>query len=471
MKRSIINILAVATLATSAGALNITLTPGALKLDNETICTTSDSQLTLTGEANVTDLLLLNKMSRNIRTLDMSNLNILPYTYEKGDYMGQTSFAAGELPAYMLFDTRVTTVKLPSNTIRIDAGALANTDITSINIPASVTTIGDNAFSGCSRIKTVTINAPVTLGNNTFRNCTALTQVNFNSDINNIPSGTFEGCTALDFSIPSTVTTIGDHAFTASGITEANLTNAISVGDYAFANCKDLKEIVFSNGANTKLGTGVFFNDPTLADIIDWTSNVPDLFVANSSSASTSNILNSSEIGAGAFANNEAIQSVTLGENVRSVKAYAFRNAKNLSSVDVSSLGNSIPETDPDAFSGLENELGKYPISLYVARDSSPEWLAHNVWGRFNIETRTDVNTLEDITEPHVSISRRGSQLTITSHYALELVNIYDLSGLSLVQARPMTDVFVADELPSDAILVVRIMAGGKTRVVKIAAN
>lgn len=218
--------------------------------------------ISLSGQLNGTDILLLNRMS-NIEHLDLSQASIVAggQPYYTADNKSWHS-SDGRIEQYWLNNIYPETVALPKVSV-IDKNAFLNKKcVHRVEIPSTVERIGDMAFSGCRSISSVTIPASVsnvlrqafsncsalkevifeggsnkiTLGADIFRQCTALSKVVLPQNIEEIPYGTFLGCSALEkIDIPASVKTIGAAAFTSSGLKEVFLPASISaINDEAF---------------------------------------------------------------------------------------------------------------------------------------------------------------------------------------------------------------------------------------------
>ncbi len=170
---------------------------------------------------------------------------------------------------------------LPSNNLRIiGAEAFYNNKISSIVIPEGVKEIGDRAFANCSYLSQINYNAiavkdsviggcfenagteTATSGNKIifsanvirvpaymFSNYKLLSNVEFGSSLNEIGAGAFKDCggATADFTLPNSVTIIGDEAFSGWNFTSVKIQRNVSyLGNQAFANCPNLQNIEYS---------------------------------------------------------------------------------------------------------------------------------------------------------------------------------------------------------------------------------
>ena len=301
----------------AASALDLKVTPGTLRNELPALTSTTDETVRISGEANVTDLILLRELPAGVRTLDLSGLQIVAYTYQQGGYMNRLSYEANEIPPYMLFGTHISKLTLPAGVTRIGDAAFGLTPLDSFTTPATLETLGDYAFSGCTDLKEVEFTRPVILGKGAFRNCRNLIRVRFGYDPLEIPASFFEGCSSLQTGVPASVSIVGERAYRGAGLSEVDLSNVSTVGDYAFADMKVLRNIIIPRSHDVVYGIGAFSNDPELNDLSDWAGNIPDLLLAHSSTSGRNNVfLNTPEIGEGAFANNMSIDSLRLGKAI-----------------------------------------------------------------------------------------------------------------------------------------------------------
>lgn len=115
--------------------------------------------------------------------------------------------------------------------------------LTSVTLPEKITTLGSKVFAGCTSLKSFTIPSTVTsiqggafmesgltsivlpnslaltsttVGQSMFLDCKSLESVKFGTNVTQVPSFMFKGCTALKsvtFAAPGKLTTIGSYAF------------------------------------------------------------------------------------------------------------------------------------------------------------------------------------------------------------------------------------------------------------------
>lgn len=116
--------------------------------------------------------------------------------------------------------------------------------LSEINGFENVRSLGASAFSGCSSLSSVDLSAITSIGNYAFSN-TGLTSVSFPANFEEIPMNCFAGCSELKtITLPSTLKKIGISAFQGSGIESIAIPEGVTqMGCYAFRYCKELKSI------------------------------------------------------------------------------------------------------------------------------------------------------------------------------------------------------------------------------------
>ncbi len=120
-----------------------------------------------------------------------------------------------------------------------------------VNLKNNILFIDSCAFQNCN-IEYIYIPSSVTsIGNHAFEGCTSLSDVRFYGDILNIPDGMFKGCTSLKtINFPNSLTSIGDEAFMGSGFKQLTIGGALtSIGDSAFVDCANFTRLIIPAGS------------------------------------------------------------------------------------------------------------------------------------------------------------------------------------------------------------------------------
>ena len=192
----------------------------------------------------------------------------------------------------------LTAVTIPSSVTRIGAWSFfCCSGLTAVVIPGSVTEIGSRAFYYCDGLKEVTIPSSVTkIREEAFVFCDGLTAVTIPSSVTEIAGRAFRGCSGLksiavesgnerycseqgvlftkgkdtlvcypggkpegSYSIPSSVTAIGDGAFAnCSGLKEVTIPGSVTeIGILAFENCRGLTAVTIPESV-TEIGGWAF---------------------------------------------------------------------------------------------------------------------------------------------------------------------------------------------------------------------
>ena len=244
--------------------------------------------------------------------------------------------------------------------------------ITSVTIPDSVTTIGKGAFDNCTSLtefivdsdsqyysndeygvlfnkdKTTLIQYPIgntrtiytipdsvtTIGDYAFVFCGSLTSITIPDSVTTIGMWAFASCSSLtSITIPDSVTKFGDSAFANSDkLTSVIIGNGVTeISNNAFWDCNSLASITIGDSVTT-IGGYVFYYCYRLTSII-----IPD-------SVTT--------IGDGAFYYCSGLESVTIGESVTTIGNCAFYECYNLTSI---TFPDSVTAINGAIFEGCSN--------------------------------------------------------------------------------------------------------------------
>jgi len=225
-----------------------------------------------------------------------------------------------------------------------------------------VTSIGSSAFYYCTSLTNVTIGNSVTnIGYRAFDSCTSLSAITVaatNSVYSSVAGVLFNksqttliqcpGGKAGSYTIPNTVTNIGDRAFYyCSSLSSVTISNSVtSIGDYAFSSCGSLSSVTIGNSV-TNIGSNTFQGCTRLTSVTIGNSvtSIGNYAFYKCYSLTSVTIPNSvTNIGSYAFYQCSKLTSVTIGNSVTSIGNYAFQNCTSLTSVtipgSVTSIGN-----------------------------------------------------------------------------------------------------------------------------------
>ena len=284
-------------------------------------------------------------------------------------------------------------VSVPGFIVRIEDGAFRDRNsMQSISLPNSLKSIGQSAFDGCTALARITIPSSVTsIEKWAFDNCKSLTKISVVSDNKNYSAsggvlydkdkGKLLRCPpALDadsFTVPSTVTVIGDSAFAAcNGLTKVTIPEGVvTLEPYAFDQCANLTEITlpasvktigkYAFRSNKKLatvtlkaispavGTGAFQNAPVTKVVYsgsDTQWNAAKLGEAFGSSVTVYYSSSDFDIdGTTLVSYKGSSQSVVIPDTVTKIAARAFYGCTGVKSV---TIPNSVTAIGESAFSG-----------------------------------------------------------------------------------------------------------------------
>ena len=304
---------------------------------------------------------------------------------------------------------KLTAVTLPSSVTTIGVYAFPNCKaLTGITIPSGVKTIKESAFYGCTALTSVTLpEGLTTIEEGVFTDCDALASIELPASLQTIDASALDagglteikvqtgnthfeaaegvlynkGKTALlryprkkpgtTFTVPASVTTIGEYAFAVSALTDVTLPDGLqTIGEGAFGGCTALKSVTLPAGLK-EIEKNAFGGCETLTSI-----NLPEGLKT---------------IGEGAFNECTALKSITIPKKVETIGDNAFQRCTGLKDVTVAWDAASIPDIQESVF--IDLSLGD--MKLHVPGGTVDAYKGKDVWKNFQIveEPRGDLST------------------------------------------------------------------------------
>ena len=262
------------------------------------------------------------------------------------------------------------------------------TELTSVKLPKSVASINTGVFSSCPNLTSITVeegnenytsidgvlfdqggkrlyfyplgrtDASYTIPDGVTRifttalhGNTTLESVILPSSMEVLEDWAFRDMKNLkEITIPSSVTTIGNLAFSASGLTSINIPASVtSIGGGAFADCPNLTSFTVDAGnANYSFKDGVLF---------DKEGTMLHTYIESMGDASYTVPDGVTSIGGNAFATCANLTSITFSESLTDIGKYAFSGCSGLTSVTIPA---SVTNIDSRAFSSCYSVTDVY---------------------------------------------------------------------------------------------------------------
>lgn len=306
---------------------------------------------------------------------------------------------------------------------------------------AGVGVIGDSAFSGCTALSSVEFGVLEFLGESCFRNCSSLLSFELPEGAD-LSSNVFSGCSGLmSVSLPWGITAVPSHAFNGcSSLREVkNMDSLVRIGDYAFNSCSSLVSVDFGESLES-IGRNAFsFCSSLDVPVIRGTSLIiGDYTFTGCVSLKNLVLAGVEDIGVEAFANDLALESVTMDSDMYNIRERAFRNCGNITAVTCMAF-------QPPFMANNSFEKDTYRTALLTVGEGrlliyrqSPPWsnfvnVVESSSSGSGVETMPDVDFSAEIFSSGVSVSGPEG-----------LMSVYDMSGRRVFCIRKHEDsVFV----------------------------
>lgn len=308
-------------------------------------------------------------------------------------------------------------VVFPEGLKAIYTGAFANcTALTSITLPSTLTEMNALAFCDCTALQQVYIPASLTKINmvigptsnfyGPFEGCSALSDVTFEAGATQIPDYLFFETGLQSITIPDTVTSIGGGAFeNCDKLAEINFPDSLTAieGEYAFARCKALTEIVLPKNLET-IGLRVFYECVNLQKVV-----LPEGLKA---------------IKDFAFGYCTSLSDVTLPSSLVELDACAFGGCTSLEKINIPAGLTSVLATGNYAYGPFEGCSALKTVTFGEGITRIPNWLFYKCSALETIEIPETVTVIDS------HAFRRCTSLTkITLPAALTAVGEYAFAG------------------------------------------
>lgn len=235
--------------------------------------------------------------------------------------------------------------------------------IASITLPESITSIWMRAFEGCENLRDVNIfNNVSSIGIYAFRYCKSLVNVSLPDNITSINEGTFSGCNSLKIvRLPNNITSIGNDAFKGCDIEDIYIPSTIqSIGIHAFARCQNLTKFIGEYA--TSDGKCLIINNELICFAYSGLSgySIPSTVksIGEEVFSQCDNLISIvipegvQYIGSGAFKGCSGLDSIMIPNSVTHIGNAAFYGCSNLESV---SIPNSVIHIGESAFNSCSN--------------------------------------------------------------------------------------------------------------------
>ena len=265
------------------------------------------------------------------------------------------------------------TVKIPNSVYRIEDFSLSwPGEMTSITFDGNhLQYIGANAFSNTG-ITGFQIPSTVTyIGDWAFSGCTELKSIKIPSGVTRIGSGTFSGSGLTSVTIPSSVKSIGGEAFSGTGLTSLVIPSSVtSIGGNAFSECSALRSLSLPAGLKT-IPTEMCLACSSLTSVTipSGVTSIGEMAFAECGLTSVTIPNSVTSVGESAFWSDTKLKSIVLSNNMKAIPAEMCDGCRALTSVTIPSGVTSIGAAAFDHCSALATVT--IPVSVRKIGDSA----------------------------------------------------------------------------------------------------
>lgn len=241
--------------------------------------------------------------------------------------------------------------------------------------------VGQNAFQGCTSLTTVNLSRATSIADNAFYDCAKLSTIGDLTELQSLGKWAFKNCKALTDTISLDLAVIPEGAFANAPIT------GLTLGD-------KVKEIGYEAFAGSRLTTLTARRVTSIAQYAFAANTAEDELFGDKGHLNTISLPSIEGIGSNAFQNqmvrdtddDESDFTVTLGQNLKYIRSYAFAGCTGLEDADDEyesgiTLKGSAPQVDATTFQGVNTSKVRLAYSPTYANS----YLNNSVWKTFNL--------------------------------------------------------------------------------------
>lgn len=318
-----------------------------------------------------------------------------------------------------------------SKVVYLGEAAFAKTALTGVNLTSDNVYIGKFAFNGCTKLRSAVLGKNAKVDESAFAGIASLNSVDLLGDAE-IGRMAFSDCTYLKtFDFADITGTIGDFAFAGcANLTEIVAPKLTGIGEGSFANCARIVKLEAPSLKAIGAKAFAYLGESTARPIPNQISSIdlPELesigehaFYANSYLESA-NLPKLNSIGKYAFAGCEKLQSIVYSDKLEEIPEATFYYCTSLSNIDITK----IVKIGPNALCGV-----MLPAELVLENLEVIENMA--------FAELVDLNYVEKIIAPKLkSIGRHAFAGCLKLHtlYAPALEEIHEaaLIGTAIVE-------------------------------------